>query len=93
MLLPFYMFPKVSEKHCDSLAAFSCSISSEENRMDFHCRSRCWSRRVRFNFLRLRATFRYIACILVYGIARKIYVRTHGKNYTTVVIIFRGTAT
>lgn len=34
-----------------------------------------------------------IAYILVYGNARKIYVRTHGKNYTTEVIIFRGMAT
>lgn len=94
MLLPFYMFPKVSEKHCDSRAAFSCSISSEENRIDFHCRSRSWASRARFNFFTCTRDLLYIACILVYDInARKIYVRTHSKNYTTVVIIFRGTAT
>ena len=68
MLLPFYMFPKVSARHWDSRAAFSCSISSKDNvKVDFHCRSRSLARRARFNFLRLRATFRYIACSLVYG--------------------------
>jgi len=88
-LLPFYMFPKVIEKHCDSRAAFSCSISSEENvRMDFHCRSCSWARRTRLNFFTFTRDLLYIACILLL-----IYVRTHGKNYTTVVIIIRGTAT
>ena len=94
MLLPFYMLPKVSEKHCDSRAAFSCSIWSEENvRMDFHFRSRSWARRARFNFFTFTRDLLYIACILVYDNACKIYVHTHSKNYTTVVIIFRGTAT
>lgn len=94
MLLPFYMFPKVSARHWNPRAAFSCSISSEENvKVDFHCRSRSWARRTRFNLFTFKRDLLYIACILVYGNARKIYVRTHGKNYTTMVIIFRGTAT
>ena len=94
MLLPFYMFPKVSARHWDSRAAFSCNISSKENvKVDFHRRSRSWARRTRFNLFTLKRDLLYIACILVYGNARKIYVRTHGKNYTTMVIIFRGTAT
>ena len=92
MLLPFYMFPKVIEKHCDSRTAFSCSISSEENKMDFHCRSLSWARRARFNFFTFTRDLLYIACILVYNNVREIYVHTHSKNYT-MVIIFRGTAT
>ena len=94
MLLPLYMFPKVSARHWDSRAAFSCNISSKENvKVDFHCRSRSWARRTKFNLFTFKRDLLYIACILVYGNARKIYVRTHGKNYTTMVIIFRGTAT
>ena len=94
MLLPLHMFPKVSARHWNSRAAFSCSISSEENvKVDFHCRSRSWARRTRFNLFTFKRDLLYIACILVYGNARKIYVRTHSKNYTTMVIIFRGTAT
>ena len=63
MLLPFYMFPKVSEKHCDLWAALSCSISSEENVGWIFTVGRVVGPGERGSiFLRLRATF-YSHCL------------------------------